>query len=271
MIVREIYAKSILSKSKIYDYTINAYTGCQHACTYCYARFMKRTTGHTEPWGEFIDAKINAPELLRKEIVKKPRGSVWISGVCDAYQPLERKYELTRKCLEILVAHNWPVTIQTKAPLVLRDMDLLSKGGDIEVGLTLTTADENIRRLFEPNAPPIESRIRALDELHLGNIKTFAMIAPMLPAAEGLAVLLSGKVDHVLIDRMSSFSKRASNLPPLLKNRVSVARLCLDSKFYHLVFLAELCQPFLGVSNIKLAPGFELKTFFQCLIQALIV
>jgi DNA repair photolyase len=203
MIVREINAKSILSKSKIYEYTINAYTGCQHACTYCYARFMKRITGHIEPWGQFIDVKINAPELLRKEIVKKPRGSVWMSGVCDAYQPLERKYELTRKCLEILVAHNWPIAIQTKSPLVLRDMDLLSNGGNIEVCLTVTTADEKIRRIFEPNAPPIESRIKALDELHRAGIKTFAMIAPMLPGAEGLAALLSGKIDHVLIDRMN--------------------------------------------------------------------
>jgi DNA repair photolyase len=203
MIVREINAKSILSKSKVYDYTINAYTGCQHACAYCYARFMKRTTGYIEPWGQFIDAKINAPELLRKEIIKKPRGSVWISGVCDAYQPLERKYELTKKCLKILVAHNWPVTIQTKSPLVLRDMDLLIRGSDIEVGLTVTTAYENIRRLFEPNAPPIESRVKALDELHRTGIKTFAMIAPMLPGAKGLAALLSGKVDRVFIDRMN--------------------------------------------------------------------
>jgi len=203
MIVREIYAGSILSKSKIYDYTINAYTGCQHGCTYCYARFMKRTTGHIEPWGEFVDVKINAPELLQKEINKKPGGRVWISGVCDAYQPLEAKYELTRKCLEILVEHDWPITIQTKSPLVLRDKELIRKASDIEVGLTVTTADDNIRQLFEPNAPPIKERINALNELHQAGIRTFAMIAPMLPHAEELSALLSGKVDYVLIDRMN--------------------------------------------------------------------
>jgi len=164
---------------------------------------MKRTTGHIEPWGEFVDVKINAPELLQKEINKKPRGRVWISGVCDAYQPLERKYELTRKCLKILAAHDWPVTIQTKSPLVLRDIDVLKEASEIEVGLTITTADDNIRRLFEPNAPPIRERIRALDELHQAGLRTFAMIAPMLPHAEDLSVLLSGKVDYVLIDRMN--------------------------------------------------------------------
>ena len=203
MIVREIFAKNILSKSKIYDYTINCYTGCQHACTYCYARFMKRTTGHIEPWGEFVDVKINAPDLLAKEVTKKKPARVWISGVCDAYQPLERKYELTKKCLEILIAHGWPVTIQTKSPLVLRDLDLLSKARDIEVGLTVTTADDKIRRIFEPNAPPIPERIRALDELHRVGIKTFVMIAPMLPDATDLPSLLAGKIDHVLIDRMN--------------------------------------------------------------------
>ena len=88
-VVREICAKSILSPSKIYPWVINPYTGCQHGCSYCYARFMKRVTGHREPWGEFVDVKINAPEVLRVEIKKKRRGRVWVSGVCDPYQPLE--------------------------------------------------------------------------------------------------------------------------------------------------------------------------------------
>ncbi|MDD5313591.1 MAG: radical SAM protein [Dehalococcoidia bacterium] len=222
MIVREVCARSILSKSKIYDYTINAYTGCQHACTYCYARFMKRTTGHIEPWGEFVDVKINAPELLQKEITKKTRGGVWISGVCDAYQPLEAKYKLTRKCLEILVEHDWPITIQTKSPLVLWDIDVLSKASDVEVGFTITTADDNVRRLFEPNAPPIEARIKALDELHQAGIRTFAMIAPMLPGAEELPALLAGKADHILIDRMnyhySDWVYRKYNLEAAMSN-----------------------------------------------------
>ncbi|GAH62820.1 unnamed protein product, partial [marine sediment metagenome] len=83
---------------------------------------MKRTTGHKEPWGEFVDVKINAPDLLQQEIDKKPPGRVWISGVCDPYQPIETRYELTRECLEILVEHDWPITIQTKSALVVRDI-----------------------------------------------------------------------------------------------------------------------------------------------------
>ena len=117
MIIKEITCKTILSKSQVYPYVINPYTGCQHNCTYCYARFMKRFTGHKEPWGEFVDVKINAPDLLRKEISHKTRDRVWVSGVCDPYQPLEGKYKLTRHCLEILAEHSWPVTIQTRSPL----------------------------------------------------------------------------------------------------------------------------------------------------------
>ncbi len=164
---------------------------------------MKRFTGHREPWGEFVDVKINAPDLLSKEINRKPLGRVWISGVCDPYQPLEKKHELTRKCLEVLIVYGWPITVQTKSPLVLRDTDLFKRGANVEVGLSIATADDDTRRLFEPNAPPVKERIRALGELHHEGIRTYAMIAPMLPGAEGLAAQLSGKVDHVLIDRIN--------------------------------------------------------------------
>lgn len=142
MKIKEIHAKSILSPSKIYDYVVNPYVGCQHACSYCYARFMKRFTGHREPWGDFVDVKINAPDLLSKEIKKKRMGTVWVSGVCDPYQPLEARYEITRQCLEILVQNNWPVFVQTRSPLVLRDLDIFKKSKNIEVGLSITTADD---------------------------------------------------------------------------------------------------------------------------------
>ena len=203
VIVREIQAKGILSKSKVYDYVVNAYTGCQHACTYCYARFMRRFTGHLEPWGQFVDVKINAADQLRAEIKRKPVGRVWVSGVCDPYQPFEGRYGLTRRCLEILAQNDWPISVQTRSPLVLRDVELLRSARDLEVGVTVTTGDDSVRRLFEPNAPPIDARIKALDDLHRAGVKTFAMIAPALPGAELLAAKLVGKVDRVLIDRLN--------------------------------------------------------------------
>lgn len=203
MKIKEITAKSVLSKSQVYEYTINPYVGCAHACVYCYAKFMKRFTGHKENWGEFVDVKINAPELLANEVKKKKVGRVWISGVCDAYQPLEKKYKITRQCISILAENNWPFTIQTKSHLVLRDIEILKNAADAEVGFTITTADEKIRKIFEPGASPVQKRIDALAELHAAGIKTFAMIAPVLPGATELVSELKGKVDSVLIDRLN--------------------------------------------------------------------
>ncbi|HUH66318.1 MAG TPA: radical SAM protein [Syntrophales bacterium] len=203
MIVREIEAKNILSKSQVYDYALNPYVGCQHDCVYCYARFMKRFTGHKEKWGEFVDVKINAPELLASEVKKKRIGRVWVSGVCDSYQPLEKKYLLTRRCLEILVESKWPFMVQTKSVLVLRDIEILKKAENAEVGFTITTMDEKVRRIFEPGASPVTERIRALAQLHAEGIRTFAMIAPILPGAEKLIGALKGKVDYVIIDRLN--------------------------------------------------------------------
>lgn len=203
MKIREIHSKTILSASKIYSYVINPYVGCQHACYYCYARFMKRFSGHKEPWGSFVDVKINAADLLQSEIRKKKRAEVWMSGVCDPYQPLEAHYKLSRKCLEILADHNWPVIVQTRSSLVLRDLDILKRAEGCEVGLTITTADDEIRKLFEPNAPPIKERLNTLDELHRSGLRTYAMIAPILPGAEALVSALEGKVDYIIIDRMN--------------------------------------------------------------------
>jgi DNA repair photolyase len=203
VIIREIQAKSILSASKIYPYTINPYVGCQHACSYCYARYMKKFTGHKEPWGTFVDVKINAAELLRKEIRKKRQAPVWMSGVCDPYQPLEKKYKLARQCLQILIRAEWPVVIQTRSPLVLRDVDILKETKNVDVGLSIATADDEVRKLFEPHAPPIPERLKALAELHGLGVRTYAMIAPILPGAEILVDLLAGAVDYILVDRMN--------------------------------------------------------------------
>ena len=203
--IKETQAKSILNKSQIFDYCVNPYTGCQVNCRYCYARlFMKRYSGHKEPWGEFVDVKINAPEVLRKQLQRAKRGTVWISSVCDPYQTLEAKYELTRRCLKELLEKQFPVNIQTKSKLVLRDMDLLKDFKEIEVGFTITTNDEKIARSFEPGAASVSDRMKALEKLHASGIRTFAFIGPLLPGdPEKLVADLAGLVDKVFIDRMN--------------------------------------------------------------------
>jgi len=210
LIIREIKAKSILTKSGIpgVDYCVNPYVGCSHGCRYCYATFMKRYSGHTEAWGGFVDVKINAPEILQKQLKRARMGRVMISSVTDAYQPIESKYKLTRQCLEALLQCQFPVDILTKSPLVLRDMDIIKKFKDIEAGITITTNDEKMQKIFEPNAPSIMARIRTLKALHDKGIYTYAFIGPVLPMnPEALSEKISPYIDGIIIDRMNYTSK----------------------------------------------------------------
>ncbi len=206
MIVRKIFSKTILTKTAIpgLDYCINPYVGCGHGCRYCYASFMKRFTGHVEPWGEFVDVKINAPDVLRRQLRRARRGLVSLSTVTDAYQPLEKKYRITRRCLEVLLEFQFPVTLLTRSPLCLRDIDLFKRLKTIEVGVSVGTHDEETRRIFEPHSPSISSRIETLRTLRREKIATYAFIGPMLPLDPAKLVRrLEGLVDEVLIDRMN--------------------------------------------------------------------
>jgi len=211
--VKEVLCKSMLSRSGIpaIDYAVNPYTGCEHKCVYCYARFMKRFTGHQEEWGEFVDVKMNAPQVLARELSRKAKGLVYLSSVTDPYQPLEKKYELTRKCLQKLVAHSFPISIQTKSSLVLRDIDMLAKFSKCDVGFTVTSIDDETRKKYEPFSSPVEEQLDALEELHDRNIITYAFLGPMLPHItdneESLRTMIQSlarvKVDYVMVDRLN--------------------------------------------------------------------
>ena len=187
---REIEAKTILTPCKIpgIDYVINPYIGCRFACKYCYASFMGRFVDKsTFDWGEYVYAKINAPALLKKEIIKlKDKGygkEIFLSSVTDPYQGVEVKYKLTKQCLQILADYKFKgiVSILTKSDLVLRDVDIFKKLEKVIVGLTVTSTDDNISRYFEKYAPSVTSRLKALNELNKNGIKTYAFIGPLLP------------------------------------------------------------------------------------------
>ena len=154
--IKEVECKSILTKSKISNYAINCYTGCLHACVYCYARYMKRFTGHTEPWGKFVDVKINAVDTLKKEIKRVKQGAVFMSSACDGWQQLERKYRLSRGCLNILLENGFHVSILTKSSIIRDDLNIL-EGTNAELGFTLTTMDNSLCRKIEPGASPDRS------------------------------------------------------------------------------------------------------------------
>ncbi len=214
MIVREITCKSILTQSGIpsVDYAVNPYVGCQHGCAYCYAVFMKRFTGHKEEWGQFVDVRINAPKVLARQLKRAQPGSVTLGTVTDAYQPLERKYELARGCLQALAPYDrFPATVLTKGALVLRDLDILQQMVDVEVAFTITTLDERARSVLEPCASPVARRIEALARLHEAGIRTWVFFGPALPvfsdsedAIDALfASLAQVGVSSVLVDSIN--------------------------------------------------------------------
>jgi DNA repair photolyase len=232
MKVKEIFSKTILTKTAIsgLDYCINPYVGCGHGCRYCYASFMKRFTGHHEPWGEFVDVKMNAPHLLRNQLRKAKSGVVSLSTVTDPYQPLEKRYRITRKCLEVLLDSPFSINLLTRSQLCLRDMDLFKEFKKIGVGLSITTHDEHIKRIFEPSSPSICSRIKTLEVLRKEKIKTYAFIGPMLPLDPlRLVTMLDGLVDEVLIDRMNYLNKVKA-----IYRRANLERY-LEDEYFHLV------------------------------------
>lgn len=191
MEIKEIKAKSILTKSGLpgADWSINPFVGCQFGCQYCYAAFIGRWKYPSKIWGQFLDIKINAPEILKKELAsleKKYRskdfGAIFFSSVTDCYQGAEAKYQITRQCLQALAdfGYQGEISILTKSPLVLRDIDLLKKL-KVQVGLTITALDDEISRFFEVAAPMVSGRLMALRKLNDEEIKTYVFVGPVLP------------------------------------------------------------------------------------------
>ena len=179
-VVREVRCKSVLNKSSLGEYSLNCYTGCEHGCVYCYARFMQRFHPHPEPWGGFVDVKVNAPEVLEKQLRRATPGGVFTSSACDAWQPLEKEWELTRRCCRLLTDHGFSVHALTKNALVLRDFDVLRPGLS-RIGTTITTLDERLAALWEPLASPVEGRWDILQQAKEAGFETSVMFGPLLP------------------------------------------------------------------------------------------
>jgi DNA repair photolyase len=179
-VVREKECKTILNKSSLGDYSLNCYVGCTHGCVYCYARFMQRFHPHPEPWGEFVDVKTNAVAVLERQLRRAPPGNVFMSSACDGWQPIEKKRELTRECCRLLIEHGFQVNVLTKSSLVLRDLDILS-GRSARIGVTLTTLDRRLQRLWEPRASTVNERMRIIQEANRAGLETSVMFGPLLP------------------------------------------------------------------------------------------
>ena len=179
-IVRETVCKTILNGSGLSDYSLNCYTGCPHACVYCYVRFMQRFHPHDEPWGAFVDVKVNAVEVLKRQLRRAEPGSVFISSACDGWQPIEAQWRLTRRCCELLLERGFRLHVLTKSRLVLQDLDLFA-GRPVQLGITLTTLDDRLSELWEPGAASVQERIEVIEAARRAGLETGIMFGPLLP------------------------------------------------------------------------------------------
>ena len=209
-IVRETVCKTILNRSGLSDYSLNCYTGCAHACAYCYARFMQRFHPHDEPWGAFVDVKVNAVEVLKRQLRRAEPGSVFVSSACDGWQPIEAHWRLTRRCCELLLERGFSLHVLTKSTLVLRDFDLFM-GHPVQVGVTVTTLDERLKELWEPGTASAEERFAVIDAARRAGLQTSVMYGPLLPflsdSQASIAALLDRAadlgIDRIWVDAMN--------------------------------------------------------------------
>ncbi len=180
-------ASGILTKPtgfmNAYDYSLNPYSGCSFGCTYCYAAFFSRNKEKMDNWGYWLEVKENALALLQKKrknpIIDKV---VYMSSVTDPYQPIEKKLEITRNILEEFANyHNIRLVVQTRASLVTRDIDLYKKIGRVQINMTVTTDDEEVRKVFEPFCPSNKVRLKAIKQVHESGIQSCITMTPLLP------------------------------------------------------------------------------------------
>lgn len=179
LLIRDVETKNIMTKSNlpVGGYSVNPYVGCTHGCKYCYASFMKRFTGHTEPWGTFLDIK-HWPTIKNPKKYKDQR--VVIGSVTDGYLPQEKQIRNTRRILEQLKNSGAEILICTKSDLVLRDIDLLKEMGKVTVSWSINTLDEKFQADMD-KAASISHRLEAMKQVYEAGIRTVCFISPVFP------------------------------------------------------------------------------------------
>jgi DNA repair photolyase len=188
--VEQINAVSIFSpatgfiKRGGFAWTCNPYIGCSYGCSYCYAAYLPQNKRPREDWGKWLVAKVNALELARKQAAKLAGQGVYLSTVTDPYVPAERSLCLTRGILEQMLPHQPRLVVQTRGPLVVRDIDLLPQFRSLRVNMSIPTDSEEVRQAFEPKAPPLERRWQALADLAASGVPIGVCVTPMLPLVD---------------------------------------------------------------------------------------
>lgn len=201
----EIFPKSIVNQVKSQDlpmqYSMNPYQGCEHGCSYCFARPTHEYWGYSAgiDFERKIMVKKNAPELLEKFFRKRgyQPEPILLSGNTDCYQPAEKKFEITRQLLQLCLDYRHPVNVLTKNAMVLRDLDILKPLAEqnlVSVSLSIPTMNEDLRRKMEPRTSSSNNKLKAIEILSENNIPVNVMVAPIIPGLnsdEPLGILKS--------------------------------------------------------------------------------
>lgn len=213
--VHEIETKGILTKSNlpVADFSVNPYVGCEHACKYCYASFMRRFTGHDEPWGAFVDAKFWPPI---KNPARYAGKEAFIGSVCDPYQPCEKKYGRTRALLEELSGSGMRISIATRSNLILRDLDLIKSFPDAQVSWSINTLDEDFKDEMD-NAPSIDQRLEAMRTFHEAGVRTTCFISPIFPGITDPREIILAARDACNLVWLENLNLRGDYKPRILK------------------------------------------------------
>ncbi|MFC1501136.1 radical SAM protein [Elusimicrobiota bacterium] len=183
MEVKEVFLRQILNPTSIDlgEYVINPFKGCEYSCLYCYAQFNKVAQKDGRPWGSYVDARINAPLLLEKEVLYNKPKNVLLGSITECFQPLEAKYKITKKCLEVLNLYKIKFSILTRSPLVLDYIDLLKQGMCESIYFTINSYDQKLKDLLEPKSPSFQSRIETVKKLKENGINVTPYFSPVLP------------------------------------------------------------------------------------------
>jgi DNA repair photolyase len=250
-----------------YTHTLNPYSGCVFACSYCYVRTMPVQTYKEAPWGEWLEVKKNAAEVLPKDMIKarkKGQVNIFMSSATDPYQPIEFKTKLTRSLLELMVQDPPDfLLVQTRSPLVTRDIDLLQAMGDrVRVSMTLETDLETVRKAFAPSSPPLAARYKALQTLKKAGIATQVAISPVLPFSKKYPAWIAAlQTDRVVLDDWFSGDgargSRSKQLgTPLIYEKLGMEKWYSPQTIY---IVEKMLKPLLpdGVLKLSVAGGFK--------------
>ena len=215
MTVKEIQVNGIITKSNLpaCEYSVNPYVGCEHACKYCYACFMKRFTGHGENWGEFIDVKYWQP-------IKNPKKyggrELFIGSVTDPYQPAEEKYKRTRALLEELQGSGALLSVATKSDLILRDLDLIKTFPNARVSWSVNTLDERFKNDMDKGVS-IERRLAAMKAFHDAGIRTTCFISPIFPEITDVKAIVKSVKSYCNLIWLENLNLRGAFKPAVMQ------------------------------------------------------